>query len=178
MSGYFSSESLYDTRLEPASRARLLDSVRWVEVAALSLSSLIAAISIHYGVLLATPLLLIAFILVPRDRVAVEKQRASERASLVNQVRQEGYQLRSVYMAVRGQALSGERTRAQASARRGIVQWISSTNKKLETYPEFAGIFQAHRSSGGIIAELDCCLQRLSELRQLGLLSDRLELPI
>jgi hypothetical protein len=178
MSGLFSSEDLNNVRLEPMPRARLLDSIRRVEVASLLLSSLIAAVTIQYGMLLAFPLLTSAYIMAPRDRAALQKQRAAARASLVNRLRQEGYELRSAYMAIRTQPLSGERALAQAWARRAVAEWITSTPKSLEPYPEFAGIFRTHRSSCGIIAELDSCLQRLSELRQLGLMSDQLELPI
>ena len=177
VSEYFNAGSLSEISFQPTDRARLLDAIRWVEVAALCVSSLIASVSVSFGILLALPLLISAAIMVPRDRVAAEKRRATARASLVDALRQEGYRLRSAYMTVRAQPLCKERALIQASARRAVADWIISTTRRLERYPEFAGIFRTHRSSCGIIAELDSCLQRLSELRQLGLLSDRLELP-
>ena len=178
MSEYFSSQSRFELPFEPANRARILDSIRWVEVAALCLSGLVAGASFHFGIFLALPLLASAAIMVPRDRIAAEERRAGARAALVDGLRQDGYHLRSSYMAARAQPLSKERALVLADARRGVAAWIVSTTRSIERYPEFAGIFKTHRSSCGIIAELDSCLQRLSELRELGLLSDRLELPI
>ena len=178
MNEYFNAGSLSELPFRPADRARLLDTLRWIEVAALCVSSIVASVSVNLGILLALPLLTSAAIMVPRDRVAAEKRRATARTSLVDGLRQEGYRLRSAYMAVRAQPLSEERALLLGSARRAVADWIISTTRRLERYPEFAGIFRTHRSSCGIVAELDSCLQRLSELRQLGLLSDRLELPI
>jgi hypothetical protein len=158
---------------------RILDAVRLVETAMLLLASLMLALHMEVvGAVLAAPIIGAAIIIRPRDRRSAVRVRTERRAAFVNSAQTEALGLRARYMETRSRRLSLPRSRALSDIRLEIMRWIDSTGYQLAEYPEFQLIFLAHRSTGGVLDELDSCIGRLSEIRRLCSLSERLRIPI
>jgi len=161
----------------PARPARILIHVRRVEAVALLVAAVYVVIAPHTHPLFALPFLATAVLLHPRPSARVNA-RAAHRARLIEFLEVEAARLRQRYMEIRALPLSLARTQAQWQIRREIATWIASAEARFRVFPEFRQIFVEHRKQGGIIDELDACLQRLRELKRLGELSQKLRLPI
>jgi hypothetical protein len=161
------------------SQTRVLDTVRRVEVAGLVALSLVLAVQ-HPpdGLAAASAMLLIAAFLLPRTRQAEAVSREDARMAVLNQLQSEALDLRTRYMAAREHPLTLNRSNSLWEVRRDITIWLTACQKQIAPYPEFSGIFKARRGHGGVIDELDRCLNSLSELKRLASLSKRLQLPI
>jgi hypothetical protein len=158
---------------------RILDAVRLVETAALLIASVVLALYMEvFGVVLAAPILGAAAIIRPRDRRSAAKVRTERRSAFVNSTQAEAVGLRARYIETRGRSLSLSRTLALGEVRLDIRHWINLTSQRFADFPEFQLIFLAHNNSGGVLDELDGCIRRLSEIRRLCSLSERLGLPI
>jgi hypothetical protein len=155
------------------------DAVRRVEVVGLVGMSLLLAIQYAlYGLAPAAAMLWMAVTLLPRERVVPAATREEARMELLNQLQAEAMDLRARYMTVRSQPLTLQRAEGFWQVRREITVWLETCRSRLRFYPEFAGIYDARRGSGGIIDDLDRCLSCFSELKRLTSLSMRLRLPI
>jgi hypothetical protein len=160
-------------------QARILDRVRRVELILLLLTG--ALFGFYYqpwGAFLSLPMLATAVILVPRERALPAATREQMRFSFLEKATTEATDLQARYLEIRGRPLSATRSHAQKQVRRQIKLWMEAADVRFDAYPEFAAIFRAHDRRGGLIAELDACLQRLDELQRLCVLSKRLKLPI
>ncbi|HWO72944.1 MAG TPA: hypothetical protein VNN21_05245 [Dehalococcoidia bacterium] len=157
--------------------ARILIQVRRVEAIALLIAAAYVVAAPHMHAVFALPFLAIAVLLHPRPRT-LANARAAQRARLIDFLDAEARHLRQRYMEIRALPLSLSRTQAQWQIRREIAAWIVRAETRFRVFPEFQPIFAEHRRQGGIIDELDSCLQRLRELKRLVELSRELRLPI
>lgn len=165
-------------RLPNVMGARLLDGVRRAEALALVLVGLI--LTFHLGPLglaIAAFLLASAVLLMPRERVA-SLSREEVRQVFLNTLHLEASQLRAEYISIRSRPLSESRAQDLWDIRRRIIVWLDSSRSRMKAYPEFNSIFATRLTEGGILHELDCSLECLSELKRLSTLSEKLRLPI
>jgi hypothetical protein len=157
---------------------RTLDTARRLEALALLIvSPMVAFLFQPLGVLPSLLLLVVAVVMVPRDRTVEVVTRERRRAETLDSLLNEAMQLRGSYMHVRSQPLTQERSQSMWRARREILVWIDNSGRRLHRFPEVAGILEHRRGRGGLIDELDRCIGGLSEVKRLGRLSEKLGLP-
>jgi hypothetical protein len=156
---------------------RLLDVARALECIALLMGAAVVVGAMPMpGASLAAVLVGMAVVLRPRERVRANT-RADTRREAVRRLTAEGLVLRWRYVDAHKLALGEARADALWSVRRDVTIWLENSARRLERYPEVAGILRSHRATGGVIDELDCALKQLGEIRRLCSMSEKLRLP-
>ena len=154
-----------------------LTSIRRAEAMVLVLTAFIPVI--YFGAV-GTPLSMLVFavavLLLPRDQTRVTSFESSRIAALQDLLI-EGSSLRARYLSA--QDLPGSLVKAGviASLRIDALTWIGDSRARLQPYPEFAGIFDAHGGQN-LGEELDGRLERLRQILHIAQASRRLNLPI
>jgi hypothetical protein len=118
-----------------------------------------------------------AAIRLPRHRTREASAFETHRLEVLRELLTEGTSIHARYTTAEDLPGSLARASSLALVRIDILQWIADSRARLERYPEFAGIFEAH---GGVNLgdELEGRLERLRELMHLARTSRRLNLPI
>jgi hypothetical protein len=167
-----------ETQVGDPSSLRLLDAARAVECVALMAGAGLAIMTMPLpGALVAGALVGMAAVIRPRERVPASTARTDVRRQVLRRLTAEGMVLRWRYNELRKMPIGQARSDALWSIRRDITVWLETGLDSVDRYPEVAGILKAHRTTGGLVDELDSVLQRLGEIRRLAMMSDKLKLP-
>jgi hypothetical protein len=165
-------------RAASTSQAKVLDTIRRIEIAWLLVLSVTVAWAYQpAGFVAAFAMLAAALALVPQRHEAAAT-RDEARLELLNRIQTEGLELRARYVTIRETEPTYERSQALWQVVRELTVWLARSQDRLRRYPEFAGIFEFRRGNGGTIDEVDRSLAAFSELRRLSTLSQNLQLPI
>ena len=172
------SEAQVADPMNPVS-VRILDAARALECVALVAGAgfTIATMPLPAS-FLGAALVGMAAVLRPRERISLADQRTEMRRQLVHRLTGEALDLRLRYAETRKLPLGQDRADVLWTVRRDITVWLTHAPTRVSRYPEIAGILNSHRSSGGLVDELDSALHRLGEIRRLCSMSEKLKLPL
>jgi hypothetical protein len=127
---------------------RLLDVARALECIALLVGAAVVVGAMPMpGASLAAVLVGMAVVLRPRERVQANA-RAETRREAVGRLTAEGLVLRWRYVDAHKLPVGQARADALWSVRRDVTIWLENSARRLERYPEVAGILRAHRATG------------------------------
>jgi hypothetical protein len=159
-------------------RSPLLTGIRRAEAMALAVLAFGPLVSFGApGAPLSLALIVTAAILLPRRRERAVSTHEDRQLQTLRMLLTEGSELRARYLAISALPSSLSRTSALTGVRLDVIKWIQDSHSRLEPYPEFLGIFEAH---GGLdlSEELDGRVDRLGEIVHLAQAGRRLGLSI